>query len=379
MRRLTLLFTLAALAATAPSANAQEAAGCEAFFPEAEFESRADAGPVVVRGSGLAPEMTRRYAGDFDEVVDRVAAEIGGLAGVEVCIFADDIPLDAEALGWYPGHPLRAVAFGEEGIVVISAWLPGLVPAAGNVGLIHVGLWQESGGSYPQPFADDVMGWYLGQLAGTTGAMHNAFLRQQIGMREPWPPFPWATSRIEDPILWNPEFGYGGAGDFTDYVVRSEGAAFLADPDPDRLVVLDEGWRNALFDESGAVRGGSKGWIIGVIAAALLLVAAVGFAWLGRVSRRRAEEALRELAIRQAKPVESAPGLAEAVRPSVGGGPGGGDSRVGSAAPRAVRRRRDDRNRPPAGGEARPPGHGVAKAGKPGDDIFRHPSLRDED
>jgi hypothetical protein len=327
-------------------------------------------------------ELAERFAGEFSQIVDWLEADITSMAGVEVCLFVDELDLDSEALGWYPGMPLRAIAFGEQGVVALSAWMTRYLQDAGVAGLIHVALWRAGGGSYPQPFGDDVIGWYLGRLAGTTEAIHSLYLRQQIGLREPWPPFPWSVSSSSDPILWRPEFGYGGAGDFTDYVAGVEGAGYLAAPDPDRLAELDEGWRQALFDDSGAIPGGSKGWIAGVIAAVVLLGAAVAFAWLGRVSRLRAEEALRLLAV---APAGGAPAVGgseaegAAVRPSVGGRTGRRHTGIGGADAGSVGRDGNDRNRTPAGREGGTRGKGVAQPAKPGDEIFRHPGFREDD
>lgn len=381
MRRISLLLALlAAAAALAPAAAAQEASGCAAVFPTTTFDTSAPAGPVVVRGAGLNVEMTERFSRELTQVAELLGTEVSSLGGVEVCLFADEMDIDAEALGWYPGLPLRAAAFAEQGVVAVSTWLPRYTTDAGVVGLIHVALWRASGGSYPQPFADDVIGWYLGRLAGTTDAIHSLYLRQQIGLHEPWPPFPWSISTLEDPVLWKPEYGYGGAGDFTDYVVEAKGVGYLAAPDSEELVELDEGWRQALFDDSGAVPGGSKGWIAGLIVAVVLLVVAIAFAWLGRVSRLRAEEALRRLAVAPANPAGPAPVSAEsAVRPLVGGGSSRRHSRVGGRGADAVGGRGDDRDGAPAGGEGGARRDRVAKTAKPGDEIFRHPGFRDED
>jgi hypothetical protein len=382
MRRLVPFLAALFLAAfLAPVAAAQEAAGCAAVFPTTTFDTEAPSGPVVVRGAGVTVELTERFAREFSRIVEWLEADIASLEGVEVCVFVDEVHLNAEALGWYPGLPLRAIAFGEQGVVALSAWMTRYLQDAGVAGLIHVALWRASGGLYPQPFGDDVIGWYLGRLAGTTEAIHSLYLRQQIGLREPWPPFPWSVATISDPILWKPEFGYGGAGDFTDYVAGVEGAGYLAAPDPDRLAVLDEGWRQALFDDSGAIPGGSKGWIAGVVAAVVLLAAAVAFAWLGRVSRLRAEEALRQLAVAPAAaaPVKGPEGAGAVVRPSIGGRSGRRHSRVGGADAGPVGRDRDDRYRPPAGGEGGAGDRRVAKPAKPGDEIFRHPGFHEDD
>jgi|GEM_PF-1570461 len=383
MRRLLPLLTLLGLILVAVPAVAQAGrpfrpGGCAAAFPEAAFDTAARTGPVVVRGAGVNVEMTERFAGEFSLIVQWLEADIGPLDGVEVCLFADEIALDAEALGWYSDHPLRAVAFGELGAVAVSAWMTRYLQDAGVVGLIHIALWRASGGDYPQPFADDVIGWYLGRLDGTTEAIHSIFLRQNIGLREPWPPFPWAISTLADPILWRPEFGYGGAGDFTSFVVAAEGAGYLASPDPDRLAALDEGWRQALFDESGAIPGGSKGWIAGVAATAVLLAAAVGFAWMGRRSRLQAEMALRRLAL---APAADGPGDGggAAVRPSVGGGLRRRHAGVGGRGASPVGGDRDHGNRTPAGGQGRARGHRVPQTAQPGDEIFRHPGFRDDE
>ena len=381
MRRVTrLLVTFAAVVLLAPAAAAQEAGGCAAVFPTSTFDTTAAAGPVVVRGAGLTVEMTERFAGDWTQVVEWLEADISPLDGAEVCVFSDEMDLDAQALGWSPGLPLRAVAFGERGVVALSAWQTRYTADAGVVGLIHIALWRASGGSYPQPLGDDVIGWYLGRLSGTTGAIHNLYLRQQIGLREPWPPVPWSDSTLADPILWKPEYGYGGAGDFTDFVVGVKGSAYLAAPSLEELAGLDQEWRQALFDDSGATPGGSKGWIAGVIVAVVLLGAAIAFAWLGRRSRLRAEEALRQLAVAPAEPTGADPAAGgAAVRPSVGGRLSRGHPRVGGSGTGAVGRHGDDRDGAPAGREGGPRHDRVAKKAKPGDEIFRHPGFRDDD
>lgn len=372
-------FTL--VAPLAPAAAAPYTSGCAAVFPATTFDTTAASGPVVVRGAGVTQEMTDRFAGEFSQIVELLEADIASLEGVEVCLFIDEMDIDAVALGWYPGLPLRAIAFGQQGVVALSAWMTRYVEDAGVAGLIHVALWRASGGSYPQPFGDDVVGWYLGRLAGTTEAIHSLYLRQQIGLREPWPPFPWSVSTLSDPLLWKPEYGYGGAGDFTDYVTGVEGAGYLSAPDLDRLAVLDEGWRQALFDDSGAIPGGSKGWIAGVVAAVVLLGAAIAFAWLGRVSRLRAEEALRQLAVAPvpATPAVRDPGEGVAVRPSVGGRAGRRHAGVGGADAGPVGRDRNDRHRSPGSGEGGARDKGVAQPAKPGDEIFRHPGFHEDD
>jgi hypothetical protein len=275
------------------------------------------------------------------------------------------------------------VAYGEERLVVLSSWLIGRVPDAGRVGLTHVALWQVSGGQYPQPFGDDVMGWYRARLDGTVDAIHRLFLRQQIGLTEPWPPTPWTDWKTDDPILWNPERSYGGAGDFTDFVVEQEGVDFLTDPDAAEIARLDEEWRQALFDESGAIPGGSRGWITGVIMVVSIIVAAIALAVADRVYRKRTERRLREEALNPQRvwPAEEPgedEGSEEAVRPSLGSRRRGRDAGVGGrqARPRGVKG--DDRDRTPAGGQVGPERDPVPPADESGHDLFRHPGLDDD-
>ena len=365
----------------APPASAQ-AEGCESRF-DAAFETSVEVGPVTVRGSGLNRELTERFADDFAPLIELLDEDLGTLDGVEVCIFEDRIPVDAQALGWPEGQSLRAISFGEDRLVVLSSWLIGRVPDAGPAGLIHVALWQTSGGTYPQGFADDVMGWYRARLDGSLDAIHSVYLRYQIGLTEPWPPFPWTVSTIRDPILWNPEFPYGGAGDFTDFAVGQEGTALLSDPDPAEIARLDEGWRQALFDESGAIPGGSRGWITGVVLVGAILAAAVALAVGDRIYRKRAERRMREEALNPqrvwpAEEIEEDEEQELLVRPSVGSRRRRGDSGVGGRQSRPRGVKGDDRDRAPSGREVGTDRDPVPPADESGHDLFRHPGLDDD-
>lgn len=362
---------------TLPAA-AQRTSGCEARFPGTVFDAAADAGPVTVRGSGVSQALTSRVADDLASIAIAVEDDIGGLSGAELCLFADRLPIDAAALGWPEGQALRAAAFGSDGVVVLSTWLVGTVADAAIVGLVHLAQWRSSGGTYPEPFGSEVMGYYLGVANDTLELVHNAYVRANIGQQEPWPPFPWAAGRAVDPLVWNPEYGHGGAGDFGSYVRRVGGAEVFADPDPGRLAELDEQWRDALFEESGAIRGGSKGWIGGLIALVVVLAAGGTLAYLNRLSKRRAEEALREAAER-ARGSETEAAEVGPVTTSLVSSVGRRDPRVrgGSASPSRVDR--DGRDGAPSRGPGRALPHGVSPAAQPDDDLFRHPSLREHD
>ena len=77
MRRLALLLVTLALAyPLAPAAVAQGEGGCAAVFPGTAFDTSARTGPVVVRGFGVRPEVTERFAGEFTQIVEWLEADI---------------------------------------------------------------------------------------------------------------------------------------------------------------------------------------------------------------------------------------------------------------------------------------------------------------
>ena len=336
------------VALSAASAFAQEGGRCAETFPESSFETAAAAGPVMVYGSGLTEPLTERFASEIAPLAQMVQQEMGGLDGdVAVCIFADRLPLDGAALGWHPGLILHAVAFGEEGVVALSAVNVGPVADGGRQGLLHVAQWRVSQGRYPLTFAEDVKGWYRNRLTGRVDAMREAMIRQNVGLTEPWPPMPWTAGTIPDPLLWNPKFTYGGAGDFTAYAVGAGGTDVLSDPSAARLGALDEGWRNLLFAESGSVPGGTRGWIAGVILVSGLILLAAAMAYTARLSRKRVEARLRREALAMTAPGEEE---VPAVRPSVAVGGRRPYPGVGRRPADPLRVDRDDRHRPPSGG-----------------------------
>lgn len=358
-----------------PAAAQVDAGPCAARFPDSTFEVEAAAGPVAVYGSGVTQPLLDRYASDWKELVDVVQGEMGGLDGATVCVFDDQIPLDAQALGWAPGHFLRAIAFGEEQLVVVSSWLIAETPDAGRSGLLHVAQYQVSGGTYPEPFGNEVKGWYRNRIDRTVEVVHNAFVRQNTGLSEPWQPFPWTVGQMVDPLLWNPEFGYGGAGDFANYAVANGGDGVLRDPLNSDLTSLDERWRQSLFDESGAILGGSRGWILGLSMAIGIVLLGVVMALWNRRQKKILEERLRDLEWleRQVGEVERA-----AVRPSVAVGGGRRNSGIGSS-PTDPGFDGDDRDGPPSDSSLGSRRDRVSRRRKSGDDIFRHPGFDGDD
>jgi hypothetical protein len=360
----------------APAGAQVDAGRCGARFPDSVFDTSTTAGPVDIYGSGVPEAILERYGRDFTVLVDWVQAEMGGLdGGVVVCIFEDRIPLDADALGWPGSLPLRAGAFGDEGIVVLSNWLIQHVPDAGYYGLLHIAQYRVSDGNYPEPFGNEVAGWYRNRLNRSVESVHNIFVRQNTGLAEPWSPFPWTVGRMVDPLLWNPEFDFGGAGDFANFAVANGGNEVLSNPLGAGLEQLDEQWRQALFDESGATPGGSKGWLTGLIFALAAIGLGVLMAWSGRRQKRIIEAKMRDLPW-----LEEQSRLArqrEAVRTSIAVGGGGGDSRIGGRGANGSIDG-DDTDGTPAGGAGRSWRDRVTRRSETDDDLFRHPGFDDE-
>ena len=372
------VFALVSIWAMATPAIAQTSGGrCADRFVDSVFETEAEAGPVLVYGSGITQTLLDRYAADWAELVDLVQAEMGGLdVGVAVCVFDDKLPLDAEELGWPRNQFLRAIALGEERLVVVSSWLIAETPDAGRNGLLHIAQYQVSDGSYPEPFGNEVKGWYRNRVDRTVENVHNTFVRQNAGLAAIWQPFPWTVGQMVDPLLWNPEFGYGGAGDFANYAVATGGDAVLSNPLGSDLAGLDEAWRQSLFDESGAVLGGSKGWLLGLGLAIGIILLGILMAWWGHRQRLAVEAKMGDLAWLEQASREAH--QREAVRTSVPSGRGRRNPRVGRTRAGTGGIDSDHGDGTPSGRAVRATGDRVADASQTGDDLFRHPGLDGE-
>lgn len=384
MRRLAMALLL--LVIGMPDAFAQVPGdGCAQAFPQVGFGITRSGGSVEVSASGLDLAVVERFTASVAEFAGILEAEVAPMGGVAVCLFADELPLTPQDVGREGNLPLRAVAMGADDLLLVSAWSIRTVDDALLEGLVHIALWRAVGGGYPEPFATEVTGWYSARLSGTTSIAHSIMLRQNVGLREPMPPNDWVAGTAADTIVWNPENPYGGLGDFAGFVFAEAGPGVFADPAPEALAGLDERWRNALFDESGAIPGGSKGWIVGLAIAGGIVLVAIGLAWWTRLVRRRVLEEIRAAALEGrtlgGSGVEHPP--PPDVRAAVGRPLSGQRRRrrnpgVRRGVDRAATDADDGNGAPsgrPVGGEA----DDVAPGGESGDDLFRHPGFDADD
>lgn len=376
MRRIPLLTALLLFALVVP-AGAQTVDGCSARFPDTVWDRVEESGPITVYGAEVQSGLFDRYAREFGDLATTIEEEIGGADGLVVCIFPDVVPWDAQALGWPEGQRLHTASFADEGVVVVSSYLISAAIDAGRNGIIHAALWRTSDGSYPGVLADDVKGWYRNRLERSVESVHTLFVRQNTGLAEPWPPTPWLAGAMEPVLLWNPEFSYGGGGDFANFVAGTAGTEVLADPAAGEIEALDAQWRQALFDESGAIPGGSKGWIIGVVLVTAILILAVAMALMTRRARRRIEQDLRDAAEKQAA-ARRADIQARPVQPSVSVGRGSRDPGVGRGKARTGVIDRDGRDGSPPLGKVGSDGDRVATVDESPDDRYRHPGFDDD-
>lgn len=376
MRRLSFGMVLAVLLVALPAAAQEVGNGCASRFPDTAWGDALSSGSITVwPAAGIHPDLARRYAADFGALAALLEEELGPVPGITVCAFPGRIPWDAVELGWDEGKTLHTATFAAERVVVISAYLTNPSIDAGRNGILHTWLFNLTGGTYPEPLADEVKGWYRNRLERSVESVHLLFVRQNIGLVEPWPPFPWTIGRMVDPLLWNPEFSYGGAGDFANFVAATVGTGPLAAPRTDEIQALDAQWRQALFDESGSVLGGSKEWIVGLVGVIGIILLAVLMAYWTRRERRRIERELREAVQRERREVrDEGP-----VRPSNSAGRRGGDARVGRAAARTAVVDRNDGDRSPSGGKIGSRSDDVTAGAQSADDLFRHPDLRGDD
>ncbi len=276
------------LVAIGPGAAAQQP--CGGLFPGEPFGSRHSIGAATLRTSGLAPPIADRIAGDLGEAAELIGAELGGLDGVEICVFADELPLDAQALGWPEGQRLRAISFGPERVAALSAWQLGLVQDAGTLALAHQAQWAIGDGHYPDPLGGAVGQWYASRLDDRLGRDHAAMRYANLvrGIPED---IPWTGGAIPERLLWNPESQLSPIGDFVDHAVADGGLDVIREPRAARLREAQAAWQRSLLAEATGSEEGTKGWIVGAVAVGVILAMAAALVATTYVQHRRQRRA----------------------------------------------------------------------------------------
>lgn len=279
------LLSVAALAFVllTPSAAAAQETGCDAAVGESvAWDVETEVRGVVVRGSGVSLALAERVANAIDPWVARAADELAPLDGAEICLFPNEMPIDAQALGWDPVRVLRAAAFGPEQALFLSTLQASELEPAAVMGVTYLAQWRVDP-AYPEPLGTAVRQFYRSGHEGEVD--RNRDVMSFAHLTERFDPIPWTEGAIQPVLLWNIESQTSPIGDFAAYVVEQGEQGLFTAPDAERLMALDESWRGFLLDEA---RGGeaTSGWLVGLafIAGAISLTVGIVVArwWRGR-------------------------------------------------------------------------------------------------
>lgn len=260
--------------------------GCAARFPDQAWDFEHHVSGVSVSTAGLNRATSERLAGDVDAAAAMMSADGLAPGSAAVCLFADDIPLDAADLA-PPGQQLHAVAWLPDQVVAVSASSLRLVRRAAVLGLTHAILWhRDAEGGYVEPLSSAIAQWYVSRVEGTLGLRHAEMRRANFF--EPLIGTEW-TAGIQQPVLvWNPQFQDSAIGDIVDYAVRHHGSSVLLDPDPVLWERIEREWSAALLAELLGEDFRTTGWVLGlVVFVGVILLAVVLGLRARRVKRSR--------------------------------------------------------------------------------------------
>jgi hypothetical protein len=285
MRRAVAALGMIILAVVAiPAASAQQSGRCADAYPEAQWD-RVTGASVAIYASAVPIEQQRRFAEEIDAAVAWIVDEMGPVDGT-VCLVDEASQFDRERylLGSAQFH---AAVVADDGIVAVSTSEQlGRVGAAATFGLVHLRLWQESGGSgWPEPLATAIAHWYRTRLLDRLDLRHaearvaNFFTdTSQVD---------WGGRVQQATLLWDPGRNDSAIGDLVAHAVAAEGTAVLLDADAARWAAREERWRIALRTELTGREGPTTTWISGVVLAIAVVLVAAGIAVLGFWSKRR--------------------------------------------------------------------------------------------
>lgn len=298
VRHATKLALIATVLFLLPAVAAADESSCSIRFPAAEWTEYPVEGPVTLATSGMNDATSQRFSADVARVADLVDNELGGMAGVSVCLATPAIA-DAFSDLVAPGQRLHVGVFGEEKILVLSAVETRMVDDSLAFGLPQIALWQVAAdlgleGGYPEPLGSTVAHWYLARDTNRLEEYQNQ-LSVMIYLDDPNPEERtaedaalWVGDLKEDPSFFDPQFIGSQMGVFVDYAVAQEGPEILRRTDQATWAALERRWRISVRDQFP--RGDFGMWwgvgiVVGFILLAILL--ALGKRRQKRIAARR--------------------------------------------------------------------------------------------
>lgn len=272
-----------------PSSPAVAAAGCAGLFPEVTFGKSQEAGPVLVFGTEFDQPLFDRFVADIETAAIAVHNDLGGLAGVEVCLFPETVEMDPTGL--VPeGQQLHAVAFHETKVVALGARQFSSVKRAAAFGLASMALWNIKDGPHAEPLSTTIAQWYSARVQGREATNHNSMLFSNLVSRnEEWP---LAVGSQMATRAWNPQFQDSAASDLIAYAVATRGPEVMADTSALTWRQIGTEWTAALRTELRPDGPGTTHlWGAAIFFGIILLAILTAFIrWKANHVKRRPEE-----------------------------------------------------------------------------------------
>lgn len=272
-----------------PSSVAFATEGCAGTFGDSTFALSSAAGPVTVFGTEFDRPLFDRFVADVAEAATVIEHDLGGLDGVQVCLFPKNVEMDPAGL--VPdGQQLHAVVFHENDVVAIGTRQFSSVKRAAAFGLASVAMWNVNGGPHAEPLTTTIAQWYSARVQGSEQTNHNVMLYSNLVSRnEDWPLAVSTQSAIR---AWNPQFQDSAASDLVAFAVATHGPGVLADSADSTWQEIGTEWTAALRMELRPNGPGTTHiWGAVIFFGIILLTALTAFIrWRATHIKRRPEE-----------------------------------------------------------------------------------------
>ncbi|NNF64263.1 MAG: hypothetical protein HKN07_08370 [Acidimicrobiia bacterium] len=278
-----------ALVLALPSDPAVAAEGCAGLFPDVSFSMSKSAGPVMVYGTKFDQPLFDRFVADVEASSVAVHDDLGGLVGVEVCLFPGNVEMDPTGL--VPeGQQLHAVAFHEANVIALGARQFASVKRAAAFGLASMALWNINDGPHAEPLSTTIAQWYSARVQGRELTNHNSMLFSNLVSRnEEWP---LAVASQTATRAWNPQFQDSAASDLIAYAVATRGPEVMAETSDLTWREIGTEWSEALRTELRPDGPGTTHlWGAAIFFGIILLAIVTAFIrWKAKHVKRRPEE-----------------------------------------------------------------------------------------